>query len=281
MKLVDPHAHTLHSDGTDTAAELVRAAVAEGLDGVGITDHDTVSGWDEAAQEASALGIDLIRGVEVSAQWDGRPVHILAFLPNPSDAELMRVFDSTRKSRTTRLQRMVKNLSADYPSLTWGAVEARGGGAPLGRPHLADELVALGYFPNRSAAFEWALHPRGPYWERQESVDPVEAVRIIRGAGGVPVFAHPRASKRGMTIPTDVVAEMVAAGLFGLERDHRDHSPADRKDVKCWAKMFGLPMTGGSDYHGLGKPNRLGENTIDPNVLAQIEDEAFTEVIRR
>lgn len=280
MTRIDPHAHTLHSDGTDTPTELVRAAKDSGLSLVGITDHDTIAGWDEAADSASLVGVGLIRGVEVSAQWEGRPVHVLAMLPDPRNEALNELFEATRISRSTRLKRMTENLSVDYPLLKWDAVVARAAGAPLGRPHLADELTALGYFQDRSVAFEWALHPRGPYWEKQFSVAPEEAVRIIREAGGVPVFAHPRATKRGLPIPDDVIAEMVDAGLFGLERDHRDHSPEDRVEVERLARLFNLPMTGGSDYHGTGKPNRLGENLISPRILAQIEEQAVTEVIR-
>ncbi len=280
MTIIDPHAHTLHSDGTDTPYGLLRAAKDAGVDVVGITDHDTFAGWVEAEEAAVAHGVGLIRGVEVSAQWKGRPVHVLALLPDPQDAAMLEAFEQTRSSRKNRLRKMVQNLSVEFPDLTWENVERRAAGAPLGRPHLADELVTLGHTADRSQAFEWILHPHGPYYERQFCMDPVDVVKMIRVAGGVPVFAHPQASSRGRTIPEDIVAEMVDAGLFALERDHRDHTVADRAEVDRLAKLFGLPVTGGSDYHGAGKPNRLAENTTDPSLIHEIEEQGFIEVIR-
>lgn len=110
--------------------------------------------------------------------------------------------------------------------------------------------------------------------------DPVEAVRCVREAGGVPVLAHPRARKRQRLLPEAVIADMAAAGLFGIERDHRDHGPEDRADVERIAREMGLAMFGSSDYHGTGKPNRIGENTTDPDVIAEVVAQGCIEVVR-
>ena len=140
----------------------------------------------------------------------------------------------------------------------------------MGRPHIADALVAAGAFPDRSAAFVKALHPSGPYYVHHWAPDPVEAVRCVREAGGVPVLAHPRARKRQRLLPEAVIAQMTQAGLFGIERNHRDHAPEDRADVDRIARELGLAEFGSSDYHGTGKPNRIGENTTDPDVIAEL-----------
>ncbi len=280
MIRIDPHAHTNHSDGTDTPSELIAAAKSAGLDFVGISDHDTTSGWDEAVKAARSQGIGLIPSVEFSAQWQGRPVHILGLLVDSKHAGLQQEFLNAQNSRSERLERMVSKMQNDFPGLAWENVERRAAGAPLGRPHLADELVDLGFVGDRSEAFVEILSPRGPYWERQKTLPPREAVELIRAAGGVPILAHPQATKRGRPVPQEVVQEMVDAGLFALERDHRDHDQGDRAEVDRLAEYFGLPITGGSDYHGRGKPNRLGENLTDPDVFARICEQGITEVIK-
>ena len=279
MPLIDPHAHTRHSDGTDTPAQLVAAAQRAGLDYVGISDPDTTAGWEAARAAASALGMGLVPGVEVSAAWQGRSVHVLGLLIDPQNEPLQAAFARVGASRQDRIQRMVANMSEDFPGLEWSAVVARAAGAPMGRPHLADELVALGHFNSRAEAFAVALHPAGPYWVRQDVLDPAEAVALIRGAGGVPVLAHPRATRRTRPVPDEVIEEMVGAGLFGLERDHRDQESGDRAEVERLATQFGLAMTGGSDYHGTGKPNGLGENVTSAKVFAQIVEQGSDQVV--
>lgn len=279
MMRIDPHAHTLRSDGTDTPTQLVLAARAAGLDYVGITDHDTTEGWEEAAQAAELYGIGLIRGVEVSSQVEGQSVHILGFLMG--EGELEELFADSVNSRRDRLTQMVENVAADYPLVSLDAIVEAAAGAPLGRPHLADELVGRGYFPHRSATFETVLHETGPYYVPQRVPHPVEVVTRIRGAGGVPILAHPLSRTRGQAVGEDLVADMAEAGLFAIERDHRDHSPQARAKVDQIAQRHLLAISGGSDYHGRGKPNKLGENLLAPYILSQIEEQGKLEVIRR
>ena len=174
---------------------------------------------------------------------------------------------------------MGETLSADYPITGEDVAAFAPEGGPVGRPHIADALVAAGAFPDRSAAFVKALHPSGPYYVCHWAPDPVEAVRCVREAGGVPVLAHPRARKRQHLLPEAVIADMAAAGLFGIERDHRDHAPEDRADVDRMAREMGLAMFGSSDYHGTGKPNRIGENTTDPQVIAEVIAQGAIEVV--
>lgn len=278
---IDPHTHSRFSDGTDTPTELMRAASRVGLDVIGLTDHDTFAGWDEAAQMVPEVGVALLRGVEMSCAANGITVHLLGYLPDPGDPGLAAAFERTRASRATRARRIVERLAADYP-ITWDQVEAFGpsDGGPIGRPHIADALVAIGAFPDRSAAFAHVLHPSGPYYVHHWAPDPVDAVRLVVAAGGVPVLAHPRARARQRLLPEDDIADMAEAGLFGIERDHRDQAAQDREDVDRIARRLHLQETGSSDYHGGGKPNRLGENLTSEYVYRDIEARGRAEVIR-
>lgn len=281
MIRIDPHTHTNCSDGTDTPTELMWAARRAGLDVVGLTDHDTYAGWDEAAVQVGPTGVALMRGVEMSCASEGITVHLLAYMPDPADVALREAFERTRTSRETRARRMVARLAADFP-ITWEDVQrfAPADGGPVGRPHIADALVAAGPFPDRSAVFAKVLHPSGPYYVHHWAPEPVDAVRMVRAAGGVPVLAHPRARARQRILPEAVIAEMAAAGLFGLERDHHDHTAEDREEVDRIARRLALQVTGSSDYHGSGKPNRLGENLTSEYVYRAIEAEAHLEVLR-
>ncbi len=269
MVAIDPHAHTVHSDGTCTATQLVTQAKAAGLDYVGLTDHDTTAGWDEAIAAAKSHGMGLIPGAEVSSQWQGQSVHILAFLFEPQDPGLLQMFTQTIQGRVDRMRTMVERMQPDFPDLSFDRVLERSGGA-VGRPHLADELIELGHFPNRAAVFKTALANNSPYYEPQTAPDVIEAVKTIRNAGGVPVLAHPFGSSRDAPLPTEVVREMVDAGLLGLEVNHPEHGETQREQASQLARSFGLFETGGSDFHGLGKPNRLGQDTMEEATLAQI-----------
>lgn len=276
---IDPHTHSCVSDGTDAPTELMHAAAQAGLDMVGLTDHDTAGGWEEAQTAVNASGVALLRGVEFSASVNGITVHMLGYLFDPENATLARICHDQRSERERRAKRIVDNLAADY-SITWAEVEALApAGGPVGRPHIADAMVARGHFPDRSAVFEWALHPRGPYYVFQESVDARDLVDYIRDAGGVPVLAHPRASKRQRLIADSVIEEMAERGLFGIERDHRDHNEQQRGEIDALARRLDLRIFGSSDYHGRGKPNRLAENLTDQSVIEEMSKQGRLEIL--
>ncbi|GAB2687332.1 PHP domain-containing protein [Thalassiella azotivora] len=278
--LIDLHTHSTASDGTQTPAELVEEAAGAGLDVLALTDHDTTAGWEEAAATAARLGVALVRGTEVSCTHHGISVHLLSYLHDPGDAALGAELDRSRESRTHRARRMVERISRDH-DLTWEDVRAQAAaGATLGRPHIADALVARGHVPDRDAAFATILASRSPYYVPHYAPDAVEAVRLVRAAGGVPVFAHPFASARGRVVGEDVVEEMAAAGLAGLEVDHRDHDEAARRRLRDLARGLGLVVTGSSDYHGTGKVNRLAEFTTAPAALEAVEAQGRLPVLR-
>ncbi|MFH5822222.1 PHP domain-containing protein [Georgenia sp. AZ-5] len=277
---VDPHTHSSASDGTESPAELMRAAAAARLDVVGLTDHDTVRGWAEAEAAVPATGVALLRGAEVSCQWRGVTVHLLSYLHDPADAALTAEMERARGSREDRARTMVERIAEDYP-ITWESVQAqRSDDATVGRPHIADALVAAGVMPDRDTAFETVLSARGPYYVPYHAPDAVEAVTLVRAAGGVPVMAHPRAGLRGRVVPDSVIARMAEAGLAALEIDHRDHTVGAMEELAALADRLGLARTGSSDYHGQGKPNRLGENLTGAAVLELIEEQGALPVVR-
>lgn len=270
---IDLHAHSNASDGTDTPTELVRTAADSDVAVVAITDHDTTAGWAEAGLAAERFGVIVVPGVEFSSQHEYRSVHILGYLLDEHSPAFLAERERIRHERLGRARRMVERIGRDYPLHWQHVVEASAEGATIGRPHIADALVALGIVPDRSAAFAGILHWRGGYYQPHRAPEPEHAVRIIREAGGVPVIAHPAARGRAM-MERDELVKLVDAGLFGLEVFHRDNPDEDREWLMERAQEFDLVTTGSSDWHGSGKPNRMGENTTAPAVLARIINEA-------
>lgn len=278
---IDLHTHSSASDGTQSPAELVAEAAAVGLTTIALTDHDTTAGWAEAAEAARREGIGLVRGIEISCSRDHRSIHLLGYLPNPDDPRLAIELARARDSRVGRMDRMVARMAADGIPVTIAEVRAQvAPGATLGRPHLADALVAKGVVGDRDEAFRDFLHDASPYYVGHYAPDPVSAVRLVREAGGVPVLAHPFALRTG-TVTDDLVAEWVEAGLGGIEAHHRDHDRADVERALRLADQHDLIVTGSSDYHGAGKLNRLGEHTTDARELSRIvEQSSGVKVVR-
>lgn len=278
--LADIHTHSSVSDGTEPPAQVMAAAATAGVDLIGLTDHDTTAGWAEAADAVGSTGVALLRGTEISTSWRGISVHLLSYLHDPAEPELAATLARSRSARHDRARRMVEGIGRDYP-LSWAEVEAQlEPGATVGRPHIADALVARGHVADRGEAFASLLSPRGPYYVRYSAPDVIDAVRLVRGAGGVPVMAHPRAALRGRVVPDAVIEAMAEAGLAGLEVHHRDHTPEAVAQLADLARALGLLVTGASDYHGTGKPNRLGENLTEPEAVEAVEDAGRLEVLR-
>ncbi|MBW8736175.1 MAG: PHP domain-containing protein [Streptomyces turgidiscabies] len=267
---IDLHCHSTASDGTDTPAELVRNAAAAGLDVVALTDHDTTRGYAEAIAALPA-GLTLVTGAELSCRLDGISMHMLAYLFDPEEPALFAERELVRDDRVPRAQGMVAKLQELGVPITWEQVARIAGDGSVGRPHVATALVELGVVPTVNDAFtgSWLADGARAYVPKHET-DPFEALRLIKGAGGVAVFAHPAASKRGRTVPESVIAELAAAGLDGIEVDHMDHEPATRARLRGLATELGLLGTGSSDYHGSRKTCVLGEYTTDPEVYAEI-----------
>lgn len=267
----DLHTHSAHSDGTESPGELLRAARAAALDVVALTDHDTVSGWEEARAAALDAGVGLIPGVEFSTRSGHHTHHLLGYLIDPGDSALAAEFDRIRESRIARAQLITAHVG-ETTGLSWDEVRAQvHGDATVGRPHIADALVARGDAPDRSTAFRTLLRPpSGMRLPEYYAPTPERALSLIRGAGGVPVLAHPGSPARG-GLPTAAELEaFVRLGLLGVEIRHRENPAGARARLAELARRHGLLITGSSDYHGTGKPNRLGENLTDAATLARL-----------
>ncbi|MFD9338195.1 PHP domain-containing protein [Streptomyces sp. NPDC060028] len=267
---IDLHTHSTASDGTDSPAELVRHAAAAGLDVVALTDHDTVRGYAEAIAAVPA-GLTLVTGAELSCRLDGVGLHMLAYLFDPDEPELARERELVRDDRTPRAQAMVGKLRALGVDVTWEQVARIAGDGSVGRPHIATALVELGVVPTVSDAFtpDW-LADGGRAHAQKHELDPFDAIRLVKAAGGVTVFAHPAAVKRGQCVPEAAIAALAAAGLDGIEVDHMDHDAPTRARLRGLAAELGLLTTGSSDYHGSRKTCRLGEYTTDPEIYGEI-----------
>ncbi|MEU3978564.1 PHP domain-containing protein [Streptomyces sp. NPDC026672] len=267
---IDLHCHSTASDGTDTPAELVRNAAAAGLDVVALTDHDTSRGYAEAVA-ALPEGLTLVTGAELSCRVDGVSMHLLAYLFDPEEPALLAERELVRDDRVPRARAMVAKLNELGVPVTWEQVDRIAAGGSVGRPHVASALVDLGVVPTVGDAFtqEWLADGGRAYVPKHET-DPFEAIRLVKAAGGVTVFAHPAAAKRGRTVPESAIAEMAAAGLDGIEVDHTDHDADARTRLRGLAAELGLLVTGSSDYHGSRKTVTLGACTTDPEVYGEI-----------
>jgi len=270
----DLHLHSNHSDGTENPGQVVRQAHAHGIRTLALTDHDRTSGWDEAARTAGSLGMTFLPGMELSAKHQWRSVHVLGYLFDPEDAALRAETERIRDDRVGRAERIVRNIGRDY-ALTWADVlEQTTADATVGRPHIADALVAQGIVRDRSEAFDGILHPREGYYEPHYAPDPLTAVRLITDAGGVAIIAHPVTAGRDRMMPLAFIEELIAAGLGGFEIDHRENTESGKRTLRALAAKHDLIVTGSSDYHGAGKPNRPGENITSDEMVARIIEAA-------
>jgi predicted metal-dependent phosphoesterase TrpH len=273
---IDLHTHSRASDGTDSPAELVRAAATAGIDVLAVTDHDTSDGWVEATEAAHETGVTLVPGMEISTRHRGRGVHLLAYLPDPTYPPLAEELQRVLRGRAGRVPAMLERLNALGIDISADDVRrAADGTAASGRPHVADALVTLGVVPDRTAAFDRYLG-----WGKPAHVDryaaPLEdTIRAVAGAGGVTVIAHPW-GRGGLGRPDEpTLAALQEVGLAGIEVDHQDHGAEARAELRAIARNLGLVATGSSDYHGDGKvDHELGCNTTAPEELDRLLDAA-------
>ena len=273
--MIDLHTHTNCSDGTDSPRELVNKAIAQGLEVLGISDHDTTSGWKEATETLRG-SLKLALGSEISClTTDGVSVHMLGLLFDSEHAEIQQVLEETRDGRLPRMRKMIEKMRAEGMDISMADVEqAMPAGATMGRPHLADALVAKKIVKSRDEAFIDLLHNESRFYVSHAAPTPAEAIALIRRAGGVAVIAHPFASHRGQILKAEDFSELVAAGLNGIEVDHRDQNPDERAMLRSIAKELDLVVTGSSDYHGTGKLNSLAENHTHREQWEKLETQA-------
>jgi predicted metal-dependent phosphoesterase TrpH len=273
--VIDLHTHSLASDGTDAPGELINKAHARGISVLGLMDHDTVAGWDEAISYLRP-GMSLVLGSEISCQTlDGTSVHMLGMLFDRENSALAEVLSTTRDNRLTRMNRIIARLNeAGFEISIEDVLAQLAPGATLGRPHLADALIAKKIVASRDEAFTELLHNNSKYYISHYSPTPEDAIRLIKQAGGVAVIAHPLASLRGRTVSIDSFKSMVEAGLDGIEISHRDQSEDERQLLREVVEQYDIIATGSSDYHGNGKLNQLAEFTTTPEDFEALEAKA-------
>jgi len=271
--LIDLHTHSTASDGTDTPEQLVAAAHRAGVDVLAITDHDTTGGWDEAAV-ALPTGMRLVRGAEFSCVSptgrEERPVsvHLLGYLFDPAHPAIVAEQSRLRDERVVRLARITEKMTADgYPVDVESVFELVPEGTSVGRPHLARALVAAGVVESVNDAFATLLHNGSPYYVPKADTPVERAIAMVRAAGGVAVFAHPLARRRGRVVEPSVIADLATIGLGGVEVDHPDHAQEDRELLRELAAAHDLVTTGSSDYHGTNKITPVAVEHTDPDAL--------------
>jgi predicted metal-dependent phosphoesterase TrpH len=271
--LIDLHTHSTASDGTDTPEQLVAAAHRAGVDVLAITDHDTTGGWDAAAA-ALPSGMRLVRGAEFSCVSptgrEERPVsvHLLGYLFDPAHPAIVAEQARLRDERVVRLARITEKMTADgYPVDVESVFELVPEGTSVGRPHLARALVAAGVVESVNDAFATLLHNGSPYYVPKADTPVERAIAMVRAAGGVAVFAHPLARRRGRVVEPSVIADLAVVGLGGVEVDHPDHAPEDRELLRELAAAHDLVTTGSSDYHGTNKTTPVAVEHTDPDAF--------------
>lgn len=268
---VELHCHTTASDGTLSPEELVRLALAQGLEALAITDHDTTAAWGPAVEAARGFRLEVIPAIEINGERDGRDVHILGYYLDPDHEALQEALTGLRQARVRRLEEMVERLVALGLPITCQEVMALATGESVGRPHLARALVARGHVRDMHEAFELYLGSGRPAFVPRRNLAPEEAVRVIRRASGVPVLAHP-----GLTGDDAVVPALVEAGLMGLEAYYPQHAGWEVQHYLDLAERHGLLVTGGSDFHGPGARHRagLGGVALPPGVMPRLREAA-------
>ncbi|GAA1925180.1 PHP domain-containing protein [Nocardioides lentus] len=272
---IDLHTHSSVSDGTQTPTELVRAAAAAGIDVLGLTDHDTARGWDEAGRAAAEAGVALVRGMEISTRYGGPGgpgVHLLAYLLDPTHPGLDAELDRVLGGRGGRVPAMVEALRGLGIRITVADVEAQAtDSVATGRPHVADALVALGVVGHRDQAFAEYLQEGRPAYVGRHAADLRTMVGLVADAGGVAVVAHPWGRVDPARLDGAALAGLRDAGLTGLEVDHQDHTDAQRRELRAIAADLDLVVTGSSDHHGTGKTDHdLGCHTTAPAELDRL-----------
>lgn len=255
MKQIDLHMHTTHSDGTFEPHELIQYAKEKGLTCISVTDHDTMSSYEECASEAKKVGIELIPGIEISAQFDPGTLHILGFFQNPSDTALERILNDIQKAREERNPQIVEKLGRLGIPITLKEVEGESGGGQVGRPHFARLLVKKGVVKTMEEAFRKFLAKGKPGYVDKRRLSPREAIECIRAAGGIAVVAHPKQMRLDEGALTKEFTRLTDEGLGGIEVYNSCQTKHEAALYKKLAKRFNLFETGGSDFHGKNKPD--------------------------
>jgi predicted metal-dependent phosphoesterase TrpH len=270
----DLHTHSTFSDGTNSVTENVKLAMERELDGIGITDHDTVDGYAEARAAADGIDLEIVPGIEFSAEYVGASLHVLAYWVDPDHLGLREELKRLTDTRFRRGEMMVENLRALGHDLSFERVREIAGDTVIARPHVAQAMVEAGIVATEKEAFERFISDGGVAYVPKHALDPLDALELIRDAGGVCVLAHPGMWRGEDAVPEELIERMAEAGMVGLEVDHPDHDPDQRARYGRIAERLALVPTGASDCHGERFGYRLGCDTTPPEVVAELRRRA-------
>ncbi|MCK5125971.1 MAG: PHP domain-containing protein [candidate division Zixibacteria bacterium] len=267
-ELVDLHIHTNHSDGLQTPEDVINSGMRLGLKAISITDHDVVSGVIEAASYAEGKDIEVVSGIELSVSKAKDDIHLLGYFIDTLHEELVETLERFRRIRQERGRKMVERLAAIGVNIDYSKILASAGKAAIGRPHLAEALLNGGYVSNYNESFRKYLGLHGPVYVPKAKISPAEAISLLHRAGGIAVMAHP-----GLTNEDNMIEEMAAAGLDGIEIFHPTHNGTDRKRYRRLAEKLGLVCTGGSDSHNRkGRYGDIGDQKVPADYLAMMKN---------
>ena len=270
---IDLHTHSTASDGIYSPAELLHRAKDIGLRVLALTDHDSTDGLSEAAQAASRLDIDLIPGIEINTDVAGGEVHVLGYFPEYERPAFQAVLKVLRDARERRGQRMVELLNEQGIAVSWERVREIAQGS-VGRPHVAKALLEAGYVQTIGEAFDKYIGKGCYAYVPRYRLTPVDAVRLIVSANGLPVIAHP-IELPGLAELRNWLPELCEAGMAGLETYYGPYSTAEEQALRALADEFHLIPTGGTDFHGPGiHPTPLGGRPVPPEAVERLKAEA-------
>jgi predicted metal-dependent phosphoesterase TrpH len=272
--MIDLHTHSACSDGSDSPSRIVELAALAGCGTLALTDHDGLSGIEEARREADARGIGFIPGCEVSCKFSPGTFHMLCYFVEPGDGPLQDQLERLRQDRATRNARLIERLNELGAGITMADVEAEAGGTTLGRPHFAAALVKRGVVSSYQDAFDRLLGKGRPAYIPKAVISPETTIEAARGSGALPVLAHPLSLGLDPASLERTVAELAEAGLTGMECFYGRYDDEERAGLASIAERHGLVATGGSDYHGTFKPDlSVGTGRGDLDVPDSVLDE--------
>ncbi len=272
--MYDLHTHSTFSDGTQTITENVAMAGERGLSGIAITDHDTTEGYAEAYSAAVDTDLEIIPGIEFSAEYEGASLHVLAYFVDPDNADLKAELKRLTDTRFRRGELMVEKLQELGYDISFERVREIAGDDLIARPHIADAMVEAGIVSESKEAFDRFISDGGIAYVPKHALDPVDSLALIKAAGGVCVLAHPGMWKGNGSVPDALIEQMAADGMVGLEVDHPDHDAEQRSYYGALADRLGLIRTGSSDCHGARYGFRLGCDTTDADRVDELKHRA-------
>jgi hypothetical protein len=271
MSGYDLHTHSTFSDGTETPTANVRLAIERGVAGLGVTDHDTFAGLDEASAAADGADLEVVPGIEFSAEYDGASLHVLGYWVDPSHVPLREELTRLTDTRFRRGEMMVEKLQAAGYEISFDDVRRIAGDDLIARPHVAQAMVEAGIVATEKEAFDRYIADGGVAYVPKHALDPIDALRLIGDASGVCVLAHPAMWKGNGAVPDELIERMAEGGMVGLEVDHPDHDPPTRARYRTMAERLDLVPTGSSDCHGARYDYRLGCDTTPVELVDELK----------